>query len=185
MNLHTQTPAMYLILSLFFFHKCYSSLFIVINEDNLINLMVENEICAQMATEANLCAEESLTVRTRNNGGSVWYGSAFSKSPVRLSCCVPSCFTDFRSTLDNFMPLVPVLCQIFQAIRDDTKRFHGDLQCVFEAIFLASLKAFALRQFVVEHFLWEVVIFHADDLTGPTKQWLHHDGVDVGKRSPS
>ena len=32
----------------------------------------------------------------------------------------------------------------------DTERFHGDLQCVFEALFLAFLGAFVLRQFAVE-----------------------------------
>ncbi len=61
---------------------------------------------------------------------------AVPKFPVLLSCCVFSGFTDFRSTLDNFTPLVSVLRQIFQAIRVDTERFHSDLLCVFEALFL-------------------------------------------------
>ena len=64
---------------------------------------------------------------------------------AQLSCCVSSGFTDFRSTFDNFMPLVSVLCLVFQAIRGDTERFYEDLQCVFEAPFLDSLGALALR----------------------------------------
>ena len=93
--------------------------------------------------------------------------------PAQLSCYISSGFTDFRCTFDNFTPLVSVLRQIFQAIRGDTERFHGDLQSVFEAHFLASLGALALRQFAVEQFLQEAVIFHADNMTGPTKLWLH------------
>ena len=89
----------------------------------------------QMVNDTNLWAEESWAVRTRNGGGSGWCGSAFSKFPAQLSCFVYSGFTDFRSTFDNFTPLHSVLRQIFQAIRGDTKSFHGDLQCVFEALF--------------------------------------------------
>ena len=135
---------------------------------------------AQVANETNLCAEESWVVRTRNGGG-----SAFSKFPVQLSCCISSDFTDFRSTFDNFTPLVSVLCQIFWTIRGNSERFHGKLQCVFEAIFLAFLGALALRQFRVEQFLQEVVIFHADNMNSPMKLWLYQDGVDAGKRSLS
>ena len=105
--------------------------------------------------------------------------------PVQLSCWVSSGFTYFRPTFDNFTPLVSVLRQIFLAIRGDTKRFQGDLQCVFEALFLASLGALVLKQFAVKQFLCEAVIFHADNLTGPTKLWLHQDGEDAGKRSPN
>ena len=74
----------------------------------------------------------------------------------------------FHSRFDNFMSLVSVLHLIFQAIRGDTQRFHGDL-CVFKVLFLASLGPFALRQFPVEHFLQGAVIFHADNVTGSTK----------------
>ena len=140
---------------------------------------------AQMANETNLCTEQSWAVTTRNGGGSGWCGNTFSKFPVQLSCCIPSFFTDVCSTLDNFTPLVSALCQIFQAIRGDTERFHGDLQCVFEVHFLAPLGALALRQFVVEQFLREVLIFHVDNMTGPTKLRLLQDRVDAWKRSPS
>ena len=51
--------------------------------------------------------------------------------------------------------------------------------------FLASLGAFALRQFAIEQFLQEAVIFHVDNITGPTKLWLHQDGLDAGRRSLS
>ena len=102
-----------------------------------------------------------------------------------LHSSVSSGFTDLRSTLDNFTPLVLVLRQIFQAIRCDTERFHGDLQCIFEALFLASWGALALRQFAVGQFLWEAMIFNVEIMTGPTKLWLHQDGVDAGKRSPN
>ena len=81
-------------------------------------------VSTQMGNEANLCAEESWAVRTRNGGGS---NSAFSKFPEQLTSCVSSGFTDFRSTFDNFTPLVSVLRQIFQAIRGDTERFRGNL----------------------------------------------------------
>ena len=101
---------------------------------------------AKLADETNLCAEESWAGRTRNGGGSGWYGSAFSKFPAQTSCCVPSYFTDFRSTFYNFTPLVSVLHQIFQAVRDDTERFHGDLQCVFESFFLAYVRAITVRR---------------------------------------
>ena len=131
------------------------------------------------------CMEESWAVRTRNGGSSGWCGSAFSKFPVQLDCCVSSGFTDFSSTFDNFMPLISVLCQIFQTVRGDTEKFYGNLQCVFEALFLASLGVFALRQLAVDQFLREAVIFHVNNMTGPTKLWLHQDGVDAGKRSPS
>ena len=68
------------------------------------------------------------------------------------------------------MPLISVLRQILgAAIRGDAKRFHGYLQYVFEALFLAYLGAPALRQFAVEQFLWEAMIFRADYMTGPTK----------------
>ena len=40
---------------------------------------------------------------------------------------------------------------------------------VFEAPFLESSEAFALKQFVVEQFFGEAVIFNADNMTGPTK----------------
>ena len=49
----------------------------------------------------------------------VWYGIAFSKFPLQLSCCISSGFTDFRSTFDNFTLLVSVLQQIFQARKKD------------------------------------------------------------------
>ena len=78
---------------------------------------------------------------------------------------------------------VSVLRQIFRAIRGDTERFHGDLQCVFEALSLASLGALALREFVAEKFLREVLIFHVDR-TWRTKLWLNQDGVDAWKRKP-
>ena len=110
-------------------------------------------LSAQMANETNLCAEESWVERTRNGGGSGWCGSAFSKFLVQISCCVSSDFTDFCSTFDNFKPLVSVLQQIFLAIRSDTERLLGDLQCIFEACFLAFLGVLALRQFAIEHFL--------------------------------
>ena len=138
-------------------------------------------VSTQMANEANLCAEESWTVRTRNGGGTGWCGSAFPKFPAQLSCCVPSCFTDVRSTFDNFTSLV--LYQIFKTIRSDIEKFHGDLQCVFEALFQTSIGALALRQFAVEQFFREAVIFYTDNMTGPTKLWLHQNGVDAGKRS--
>ena len=139
---------------------------------------------AQIANETNLYREESWAVRTRNGSSSGWCGSVFSKLPAQLSCCVSFGFTDFRSTSDNFMPLVSVLRQIFQAIRSDTERFHGDLQCIFEALFLASLGALALRQFAIEQLLQEVVIFHVDNMTGPMKLWLHQDGVDAWEEKP-
>ena len=69
----------------------------------------------------------------------------------------------------------------------DILDYYGDFMetfiYVFEALFLASMEVFALRQFAVVQFLREVVIFHADNMTGPTKLWLHQDGVDAGKRS--
>ena len=76
---------------------------------------------------------------------------------------------DFHSTFYNFMPLVSVLHHIFQAIRCNTERFCGDLQSVIEALFLVSLGTLALKQFAIEQLLWEVVIFHADNMTGPMK----------------
>ena len=99
----------------------------------------------QMANETNLCTEESWAVRTRNGCGSV-----FSKFLEQLLSCISSGFTDFHSLFDNFTPLLSVLHQIFQAIRGDNERFHGDFQCVFEVLFLAFLGALALRQFVIE-----------------------------------
>ena len=111
-----------------------------------------------MANETNLCAEEYWAVRTRNGSNSGWCGSAFSKFHSQLIYSFFSGFTDFRSSFYNFMPLVSVLRQIFQTIRDDTERFHGDLQCVFDPLFLASLGTLALRQFAVEQFLQEVGI---------------------------
>ena len=69
---------------------------------------------AQRANKANLWAEESWAGRTKNGVGSGWCGSAFSKFPAQLSYCVFYRFTDFRSTFDNFTPLVSVLRQIFQ-----------------------------------------------------------------------
>ena len=59
----------------------------------------------QMANEANLCMEESWTVRTKNDSGR-GCGSVFSKLPVLLSYSVPSCFIGFCSMFDNFTPLV-------------------------------------------------------------------------------
>ena len=55
------------------------------------------------------------------------------------------------------------------AIRDDIERFHGDLKCVFVALFLTSMGALAQRQFTVEQFFREAVIIHADNVTGSTK----------------
>ena len=146
--------------------------------------MIKDEI-RECANETNLCVEESREVRKTNGGCSGWCDSAFSKFPVQLSCCVSSDFTDFHSMFDNLTPLLSVLHQIFQAIRDDTERFHGDLQCVFEVLFLASLGALALRQFAIDQSLWEAVIFHVNNMTGPMKLWLHQDGVDTEKRSQS
>ena len=77
----------------------------------------------------------------------------------QLSCCVSSGFTDFRTTFDNFTSLVSVRCQIFQPIRSNTERFHWDLLCIFEALFLVSLETLALRQFAVGQF------FREDDLS--------------------
>ena len=45
--------------------------------------------------------------------------------------------------------------------------------------------ALSLRQFAGEQFLREVVIFHADNLSGPPKLWLHQDGVAAEIRSLS
>ena len=119
-------------------------------------------------------------------GGNGWCGIAFSKFPALLSYCDSSGLTDFRPTSDNFTLLVSAFRQIFQAINKGvTERFHGDFQCVFEVLFLASLGALVPRQFAVEQFLQKAVIFHADNMTGPTKLWLHQDGVDAGKRSLS
>ena len=151
----------------------------------MINLMIEESICVPRWLMRPICVWKSWAVRTRNCSSSGWYCTAFSKFPMQLSCCVSSGFTDFSSMFDNFTPLVSALCQMFQTIRGDTERFHGDLQCVFEPLFLDSLGALALRQFAIEQFLREAVIFHADNMTGPIKLWLHQDGVDAGKKSPS
>ena len=124
---------------------------------------------SQMANETNLCTEKSWTVRTSNGGDSGGCGSAFCKFPVQVSCFVSSGFTDFRSSFDNLTPLVSVLCQIFPAIRGNTERIYRDLQCVFEALSLASFGALALREHTVEQFLREAVILHADNMTGLTK----------------
>ena len=86
---------------------------------------------------------------------------------------------------DNFKPLLSVLRQIFLSIRGDTEIFRRGLQCVFEALFLASTGALALRQFVVEQVLRGAVIFHVDNMAGWRKLRLHQDGVDAGKRTPS
>ena len=67
---------------------------------------------------------------------------------LRSSTAAFLLISHFRSTFDNFTPLVSVLRQIFQAIRGEI--FHGDLQCVLESLFLASFGAFALRQFAIE-----------------------------------
>ena len=88
---------------------------------------------AKIANETNLCAEESWAVRTRNGDGSGWCGSAFSKFLAQLSCCIPSCFTDFHSMFENFTPLVFVLCQIFQAIRGDRKIWQRPSVCLWSA----------------------------------------------------
>ena len=90
---------------------------------------------AQMVNETNLCVEESWAMRTRNGGGSGWCGTAISKFPVQLGYCVSSGFTNLRSMFDNFVLLVSVLHQIFQAIRGDTKRFCEDLPCLWSAFF--------------------------------------------------
>ena len=56
----------------------YISLSIIVDEDHVINLGLRTgSVSAQMANEANLCTEESWAVRTRNDGGSGWCGSAF------------------------------------------------------------------------------------------------------------
>ena len=137
-------------------------------------------VSAQVANETNLCVKESWTVRTRNGGASDWYGSAFSKFPAQLSCCITlQTFALNLTTSHHFS----VLHQIFQAM--EAISFHGDLQCVFEVLFLASFGALALRQFTVEQSLQAAVIFHADHMTGPTKLWLHQDGIDAWKRSSS
>ena len=138
-------------------------------------------VSAQMANETNLWAEMFWTVRRRNVGGRGWCDWAFSKFPAKLSCSVSSGFADFRSTFDNFAQLASVLRQVFQAIRGNTERF----QCIFEALFLASFGTLAQRQFAVEQFFQEAVIFHADNMTGSKRIWLHQDGVDSGKSSPS
>ena len=52
------------------------------DEDHLINLSV------QMANEANLCTEESWTVRTRKCGSRGQGGSTFFKLPVLFSSCI-------------------------------------------------------------------------------------------------
>ena len=56
---------------------------------------------------------------------------------------------------------------------------------VFEALFLASLGVLALWQFAIEPFLQEAVTFPANNITSPLKLWLHQNGEDAGKRSPS
>ena len=158
----------------------------IIGEGHLINLMIEEGICEC----ADSWLDQSVRGRVLSSENKEWWWKwlmwqCFSKFPAQLSCCVSTGFTDFRSTFDNFPTLVSVLSQIFQAIRGDTERFHGDFQRVFEALFLASLGALSQRQFAVEQFLPEAVIFHADNMTGPTKLWLHRDGMDAGKRSLS
>ena len=49
--------------------------------------------------------------------------------------------------------------------------------------FSVSLKSvffyLALKALAVEQFLRESVTFHADNITGPTKLWLHQDRVDA------
>ena len=123
----------------------------------------------QMANETTVC------VRVLGSENKEWWlrwlmwQYLFFKFPVQLSCCISSGFTEFQSTFDNFTPLLSVLHQILQVIRGNTERFHGDLQYVFEVLFLASLGALALRQFTIEEFLWEEVIYHANNMTGPTK----------------
>ena len=110
-----------------------------------LNFWLRNRsVGAQMANGANQCPKESWAVRSRNGRGSDW--CAFSKFPAQLSCGVPSCFRDFRSTFENFTPLVSVLCRIFEAVRGDIERFHGDLRCVFDALFLASTCSETVRR---------------------------------------
>ena len=77
-----------------------------------------------------------------------------------LYSSVSSDFIDFHSMFDN-------------------ERFHGNLQCVFEMLFLASKTAHRRAVF------WKVMILHVDNMISPTKLWLHQDGVDTGKRSLS
>ena len=114
----------------------------------------KTSMSVQMANETTLCAEESWVVRTRNHGSSGWYGSAFSKFPAQLSSCVSSGFIDFHSKFGNFTPLLSILRQVFRAIRVNTERFYGDLQCVFEVLSLSALGVLALRQFAVEQFFF-------------------------------
>ena len=45
-------------------------------------------------------------MRTRNGGASGWYGTAFSKFPAQLSCCVSSGFIDFCFMFDHFMSFI-------------------------------------------------------------------------------
>ena len=97
---------------------------------------------AQMVNETNLRAEESWAVRTRKGSG--WCGSAFSKFPAQLSCCFSS---SFKLLLHIWQFHITCLRQMFLAIRVNSERFHGDLQCVFEALFLASLGALPLSFF--------------------------------------
>ena len=88
-----------------------------------------------------------------------------------LCCSV----TVFLLVSQTFTPLVSVLRQIFKAIRSDTKRFHGDLLYVFEALFLASFEHLPWDSSPYSSFFLEAVIFYADNMTGPTKLWLHQD----------
>ena len=131
---------------------------------------------AQMANETNLCVEESMAVRTRNGSGSGWCGSAFSKLLhffwfhwLLTTSCHLSLFCVRYSR------------QLGAILKDFIETFSVFLKCFF----LASLGALALRQFAIEQFLWKAVIFHADNMTGLTKLWLHQDGIAARKRSPS
>ena len=88
-----------------------------------------------MANETNLCTEESWTVRTRNGGGSGWCGSAFSKFPAQLSCCMFSISQTFapRLTTSRHMSLfcATYFRQLVTIPKDFMETFSVSLKCLF------------------------------------------------------
>ena len=74
---------------------------------------------------------------------------------------------------------------MFESIRSDTESVHEDRSCTFEVLFQAYMGTLALRQFTIEQYLREAVIFNADNMTRPTMLKLHQGVVDDGKRSLS
>ena len=133
-----------------------------------------------MAGEANAGTEESAADwagMCRLDGGVC--SSGFSDFTLALSFGYSLLLVRLGALMDKAAPGGTILSKRLPALSVDVETLQGGLDAVLKAFLWTTLTALSRGEFSVEELFGQALIWHPDDMAGPSKERFLEDGMDA------